>query len=195
MELGHTTKLENWLRLLENGQPEAREAIIEHTLERLRGLAHRVLRTEARVRSRADTGDLLQEAVIRLHRSLAELKPNTPGEFYGLASTQLRRAVIDLARKHFGPDGDGRHQQTLGPEVIERYSEPQTPDDWLDLNEAVESLDDEHRRLIDLLVYQGITQHEAATVLGVSVATLKRRWQDTRVLLRRKLDDQPDARL
>jgi RNA polymerase sigma-70 factor (ECF subfamily) len=36
---------------------------------------------------------------------------------------------------------------------------------------------------VGLLFYEGLTQEEAATVLGVSLRTLKRRWQSARCRL------------
>ena len=47
----------------------------------------------------------------------------------------------------------------------------------------VEKLTDEQREVFDLLWYEGLTQPEAATILGVSLKTVKRRWQDARLFL------------
>ena len=41
MEIGHTTQLQNWLSVLE--KDDVRSEIIEHTCERLRGLARKML--------------------------------------------------------------------------------------------------------------------------------------------------------
>ena len=47
---------------------------------------------------------------------------------------------------------------------------------WTELHEQVEALPPEEREAFDLLYYQDLPQAEAAQVLGVSLATLKRRW-------------------
>jgi RNA polymerase sigma factor (sigma-70 family) len=47
----------------------------------------------------------------------------------------------------------------------------------------VERLSDEEREVIDLLWYQGLTQGEAAEVLGVSEKTINRRWMAARMRL------------
>lgn len=46
---------------------------------------------------------------------------------------------------------------------------------------------DEQREIVNLLWYEGLSQPEAAAVLGVSLATVKRRWQAARLALYQKL--------
>ncbi len=89
--MGHTTKLQHWLTLAGRGDTEARNQIIDHTCERLRLLTRKMLRGYPSVRRWSETDDVLQNAMIRLHRSLAEVKPESPRQFYGLAATQIRR--------------------------------------------------------------------------------------------------------
>ena len=132
MDGGHTTALGKWLQRLEAGCPEAQAAIIEHTCERLRYTAKGMLRMSPKVRRWAETDDLLQDALVRLHRSLAQVKPTTAREFYGLAATQLRRQLIDLARKHYGPNGVGTRHQLCENEHVEtmKPKPPESLDDW-----------------------------------------------------------------
>ena len=49
-----------------------------------------------------------------------------------------------------------------------------------EFHQKVEELPKEQREVFDLLYYHGVTQPEAAQVLGMSERTLKRRWQETR---------------
>jgi RNA polymerase sigma-70 factor (ECF subfamily) len=51
----------------------------------------------------------------------------------------------------------------------------------------VEALPEPERAAFDLLWYQGLTQEEAAQVLGVSISTVKRRWLDARLSLQQAL--------
>lgn len=185
MTTGHTTALGQWLGRLEAGCPEAQEAIIEHTCERLQNMAKRMLRTSPKVRRWAETDDLLQDALVRLHRSLAQVKPTTTKEFYGLAATQLRRQLIDLARKHFGPEGIGTNLPTNESDRISLVAStpPESLDDWSEFHQQVELLPVELKEVVDQLWYEGLTQSDAAKVLGISLATLKRRWQAARLSL------------
>lgn len=57
--------------------------------------------------------------------------------------------------------------------------------------EQVDKLPDEEREVFGLLWYEGLTQPEAASVLNVSLKTVKRRWQSARLLLHRAMRGQP----
>ena len=48
----------------------------------------------------------------------------------------------------------------------------------------------EHRELFDLLYYSGLSQEEAAEVLGVSERTVKRRWRSAKLVLYDRLGGQ-----
>jgi len=185
MDGGHTTALGKWLQRLEAGCPEAQAAIIEHTCERLRYTAKGMLRMSPKVRRWAETDDLLQDALVRLHRSLAQVKPTTAREFYGLAATQLRRQLIDLARKHYGPNGVGTRHQLSENEYVEtmKPKPPESLDDWTEFHEQVNRLPRELYEVFHLLYYQGVTQAEAAKMMNIGLATLKRRWQEARMML------------
>ena len=186
MEVGHTTQLQNWLNVLD--RDDVRGQIIEHTCDRLRGLARRMLRGFPGVHRWSETDDVLQNALIRLHRSLAEVKPQSARQFYGLASTQIRRELLDLARSQFGPAGIGKNHQTDGGMAAESaVDEPQSMEDWTAFHEEVEKLPNEEQEVFGLLWYGGLNQADAAKVLGISLATLKRRWQVARLHLHEAL--------
>lgn len=183
--LGHTTKLQSLLDSLNNGNPDAHEKVIEHACERLERLTRRMLRGYSRVKRWEQTGDVLQNSLLRLHRSLLQLRPKTPREFYGLAATQIRRELIDLARRHYADKGIGSNHETDRQEGVPRIEkavvEPQDLESWTMFHEAVEALPNEQKEVFDLLWYEGMTQPEAGTLLGVSLKTVKRRWQAARL--------------
>jgi len=192
MELGHTQRLGEWLDLARQGKVDARNEIIEHACERLRVLTRKMLKNYPRVKRWSETDDVLQNAMIRLHRSLAEIQPETPREFYGLATTQIRRELIDLARHHYGAHGNGANHDTDGGEAAIKQPdgrEPESLEAWSKFHEAVEGLPEEQREVVNLLWYEGISQPEAATMLGISLATLKRRWQAARITLGKLIED------
>ena len=150
-----------------------------------------MIRTNHRVRRWTETDDLLQNSLIRLHRSLAEVRPESARQFYGLAMTHIRRELIDLARKHFGAEGVGANHLTDGGIAAENKSndaEPETIEAWAEFHEVVDDLPEPEREVVDLLWYGEMTQPEAAEVLGISLATLKRRWQSARIRLSEHLN-------
>ncbi len=189
--MGHTTDLRNQLKRLSEGCPESRRTIIEHCCDRLRTMARRMLKKYPGVGRWSDTDDVLQESLLRLHRALATVQPESVRKFYGLAATQIRRELIDLARKHFGPLGVGTKHDTDAGKAAEGHPdshfEPETIAAWTEFHEAVEELPEAEKEVFSLLWYDGLIQSDAARVLGISLATLKRRWVSARLLLQDRL--------
>lgn len=180
-----TTELDRLIQRLGQGDTTARNEIIDRACDRVRRLTRRMLRNYPGVRRWSETDDVLQGALMRLHRSLSQVHPDSTRSFFGLAATQIRRELIDLARHHFGPEGHGANHHTDGGEAIERSldgrEEPNSLTKWTAFHEHVGDMPEEQREVFDLLWYEGLTQPEAAEVLGVSLATLKRRWQSARL--------------
>ncbi len=191
---------EGWLALAQSGDDSAWDAIIDHSCERLRRLARRMLRNYPALRRWEQTDDILQNAVIRLHRSLRAVKPESSSQFYGLAATQIRRSLLDLTRHHFGPHGTGANHHTDHPpkqdgqsvSAVESHAatglEPSTLAEWSEFHQAVEGLPEQEQQVFNLLWYDGMSQPEAATVSGIPLRTLKRRWQAARLKLIELMD-------
>jgi len=189
--MDHTTQLQHCLDLARRGDPEARGQIIDHACERLRLLTRTMLRGYPSVKRWSETDDVLQNAMIRLHRSLAEVRPESPRQFYGLAATQIRRELIDLSRHYCGAEGLGARHHTDGGRSVEARADtcigPEGMDGWAEFHQEVERLPDEQREIVNLLWYEGLSQPEAASVLDISLATAKRRWQAARLALYERL--------
>lgn len=182
----HTAELRNRLQLLQSGSPNAKAALIEHACERLRMLTHRMLKNYPRVGRWTDTGDVLQAALMRLHRSLDSVKPESAEQFYSLAATQIRRELLDLVKHHYGPEGRGANHQTDTGSLLKQNSvscEPSNLIEWEEFHQHVGSLPEMQRKVVELLWYEGLPQTDAAEVLGISLATLKRRWAEARLTL------------
>jgi len=191
--MSHTTELKNQLEQLRNGSKEAREQLIEHACERLRVLTRKMLKRFPGVQRWSQTDDVLQAALLKLHRALASIQPNSPAEFYGLAATQIRRVLLDLARHFSGPEGIGANHKTDTGSIVGgrefRDAEPSNIEEWSRFHNAVETLPDEQRQAVDLVWYEGMSQSEAADVLNVSLATLKRRWAAAKMTLCEVIED------
>jgi RNA polymerase sigma-70 factor (ECF subfamily) len=154
-----------------------------------------MLRSFARVKRWEQTDDVLQNALLRLWGALRNVTPKSARDFYGLAAMQIRRELIDLARQYYGPTGLGANQASnvagedsagATPAACDRADttlEPSRLAIWSEFHLRVEGLPDEEREVFDLLWYQELTHVEAARLLGISEATVKRRW----VAARRRL--------
>ncbi len=191
MTIGHTTKLQHWLNLARQGDADARNRVVIHVCERLRLLTRKMLRGYPTVKRWSETDDVLQNAMLRLHRSLSEVQPESPRQFYGLAATQIRRELIDLARHFNGPQGIGANHHTDDGKICESSpgAEPENLETWTEFHQAVEALPEDQRDVVSLLWYEDLSQPEAAEVLGISLATLKRRWQVARLALFDRMKD------
>jgi RNA polymerase sigma-70 factor (ECF subfamily) len=190
-----TTVIQGWIDRLNAGDDSARAALLECASSRLTRLARKMLRGYAGVSRWEQTGDVLQSALIRLDRALRQIHPPSSRDFFRLAAAQLRRELIDLARHYYGPQGFGTHHSTQAgiresadAALAEREPSDTTYDpiqlaSWTEFHREAEGLPDEDRELFDLLWYQGLTQPEAAAVLGVSERTVSRRWIAARLRL------------
>jgi RNA polymerase sigma-70 factor (ECF subfamily) len=142
-----------------------------------------------------EADDLLQESMLRLWKSLADVKPTTVSEFMGLAALQMRRSLRDLARKHFGRRSESRsserksHQlnlrlrSTMGQGMTVADDVRNSPDvmlSWSEFHEAADRLPQPERNCFDLMYYHGLPQSEVAELMNVSTRQVARYWQSAR---------------
>jgi RNA polymerase sigma factor (TIGR02999 family) len=152
----------------------------------LREIAGAAFRTEARDHTLQPTA-LVNEAYLRLC-GLDRLTWRDRSHFLALAARVMRQVLVDHARR--------RDAQRRGPRRLETLVESEVvgleqPVDVLDLNralEALEAIDSERSRLVELRFFAGLTTEEAAEVLGLSSRTVKRRWQATKTWLLMELE-------
>ena len=181
------------------GDESAREELLEHTYERLRVCVQRMLRRYPRLRRWEQTDDVLQNAVVKLHRSLEDVKPESAAHFFGLAALQIKRVLIDLTRHYFGNQGQGAHHETNaaasdGPDQPKyeegiRRDEPQSLAEWKEFHDATEELSEPLRDVFNLYFYGGLQLREIAAALEISERTVDRRWADVKLKLREIFPD------
>src|SRR5260370_18816818 len=92
--------LHDVLARFQGGDDAALDELICRTGDRLERLAHNMLLGFPTVRALEQTGDVLQSALVRLTRSLREVRPPTPADFFPLAAVQIRRELLHLVRYH-----------------------------------------------------------------------------------------------
>jgi RNA polymerase sigma factor (sigma-70 family) len=179
--LGSTTHLQSLLDSLRKGHDSALEPLLHHSMNRCRALAHRMFRRHRDLRTLDETDDVLQRAMVRLYRTLAQIRPPTVLAYFGLAARQIRWVLCDLARKHAAT----KHvSPTTEDEPHYKGGEPSDLMEWTEFHEKIDALPDEEREVFDLLFYQDVSQADAAALLRISVRSVKRRWQRARLLLR-----------
>src|SRR5580704_7430008 len=94
-----SVNLRNYIARWQAGDRAAADELLRATSARLEKLARRMTRSFPNVRGQADTGDVLQNSLIRLLRTLQTLRPATTRDFFNLAAVHIRRELLDLARR------------------------------------------------------------------------------------------------
>ncbi len=201
-----TIVVQRLLDQLKSGNREASQQLLNVTMERLRLLVQTILADRPAIKRWEEIDDVLQNSSVRLWRALEKHHPPTPLDYFRLAASVIRRELIDLSRRYFGPLGVAANQvkswlpdDSRNPLPIDNLSDgtndPVKMGNWSEFHEYIESLPADEQLLFDLLWYQGLTMQDAAEASGLSERTLRRRWRAARINLHRDLlaDDLPPA--
>ncbi|NCA12183.1 sigma-70 family RNA polymerase sigma factor [bacterium] len=196
--------LDDCLARLAAGDLSARDRIIELCGDRIRHLAHRMLAGFPNVRRWDDTDDVFQAAAMRLHRSLGQLPIGSPRDLLAIAATEIRRELIDLARKHAGPESYAANHatnllraepgRTTSARHVDGLAARDTDlDRWTIFQETVERLPDDAREVFHLVWFLGADQKTIAGLLDCSERTVKTRWREAREAVKAALGGESPA--
>jgi RNA polymerase sigma-70 factor (ECF subfamily) len=179
---GEVTRL---LNAAGQGDPEAIDRLLPLVYDELRRLAGAYFRRERGEHTLQATA-LVHEAYLRLVDQREPIESR--GHFMALAATQMRRVLLDYARRHdAGRRGGGARRVELQDTIA--LGGPATVD-IIALDDALEklaALDAAQARLVELRFFGGLSVDETAGLLGVSTATVKRSWSSARAFLRREM--------
>lgn len=196
MPVGSDTQLQNLIDLAKSGDPKARSLLLDHACDRLLRLTRKMFRNYPTLRRWEATDDVFQGALIRLHRALGAVDLQSVRHFFNLAGLQIRRELLDLLKHHLGPAGAATHHHTdhqpadqVGGSLHAVLEEPEDLSMWTEFHKRVDGLSGEHKEIVNLLFYEGLGQEEAATLLNVSLRTIKRRWQEAKLILQESTSD------
>jgi RNA polymerase sigma factor (TIGR02999 family) len=178
--------------MIPHEQPDADsvDALVSRHYDELRRLAHAYLRRERR-RDTLQTTGLVSEAYLRI-AGVSGLDSADRARFFALASTTMRRVLVDHARRR------RRLKRGVEPEAIP-LDAPDVVDAAMNDVEAEElvALDDALTRLerinprgsavVQHRFFGGLTLAETADVLGVSEKTVQRDWIASRAWLRKEV--------
>ncbi len=173
MSEGKTTILvESWLKPLQNPDSDqgrqARNELIEHSHRRMKAMCHKMFFSSLKSSGVVDWEDVYQEAALKLWKALADAKPDSVRQYFGLATKKIQEVSKDMCRKYV------RDLPELT--AADASHSPVTAAMWTEFHEKVKALDDDLRETFELLWYHGLTQKEAAAILEVDESTVKRRY-------------------
>jgi len=137
-------------------------------------------------------GQTLQATAL-VHEAYLRLAGATPAwsnrqHFLGIAARSMRQILVEHARargaqkRWGGMDRVSLHESVANPALAEAMLPA--------LDEALtrlEQIDPEQARIVELRYFMGLDINETAAALGISPATVKRRWAMARAWLHREL--------
>ena len=177
-----TELLMNWSK----GDLEAREALIPLVYDELRRLAASCLRRERPDHTLQPTA-LVNEAYLRLVEE-RNVNWQSRSHFFGVSAKLMRRILVDHARAHLAEKrGSGMPKVGL-TEAIAMSKE--RPAELLALDESLTrlaELDPQQALIVELRIFAGLTVEEAARLLNISPATVKRDWSVAKAWLLREV--------
>jgi RNA polymerase sigma factor (TIGR02999 family) len=177
-----TDLLKRW----STGDQQAFDEMLPLVYDDLKQLAERSLRQESRSPTLNCTA-LVHEAYLRL-ADQREVHWKNREQFLGVAAQLMRRVLVDYSRGH-GAQKRGKGFKEVFLEEAAGFSKGKASD-VIALDDALNRLaefDPQQARLVEMRFFGGLSIEEAAGVMGVSRATVKRHWNLSKAWLAREL--------
>ncbi len=164
------------------GDPKAKAQLFERIYPELRQIAaNRVRGLWPGVTLRPT--ELIHETWLRLAESEG-LSFDHRGKFYAMAAVIMRHILVDRARARRSL----KRQQTEDWPIVTGLPNGL---DYPEISQAIDALEgvcERQARQVDLRFFGGFTAAEAAEILGVSSATLRRDWVAARMFIKQYLE-------
>jgi len=166
------------------GDEEALCAALPLVYDELRRLAHHYMRGERPDHTLQGTA-LVHEAYVRLQKQGAfPFKDRT--HFVAVCAQLMRQILVEYARSHRAAKRDGGCKLELDDTVVfQRRSL-----DLVALDDALAELaklNPQQSKIVELRFFGGLSIEESARVLGLSSATVMRKWSTARIWLHQQL--------
>jgi RNA polymerase sigma-70 factor (ECF subfamily) len=182
-ETGPVTEI---LASLRAGRAGAEEELFQAVYAELRRLAQSQMNHQGPGHTLQPTA-LVHEAYLRLAGN-EDAGWNDRAHFLAAAARAMRSILVDHYRRGSAARrGGGRERVPLHTDIQEA---PGPDIDLVALNEALERLEEaspERSRIVELRYFAGLTNEEAAKVLGVDERTAYRMWEFSRTWLSREM--------
>jgi len=165
------------LSAIEQGDPNASEQLLPLVYDELRKLAAQKLALEKPGQTLQATA-LVHEVYLRLVDGEVIQRWESRGHFFAAASEAMRRILVDNARRKRAEKHGGRWARQELDDVD--IAAPAPSEDLLALDEALAKLeanDPVKAQLVKLRYFSGLSEEDAARVLGISRATVQRHWR------------------
>lgn len=178
-----TQLLKDW----SEGNQIALDKLMPLVYEELRRQASRYLQNERQGHTLQTTA-LIHEAYLKLI-GINEIEWQNRNHFFALASTAMRRILVDYARER-KRDKRGGSAENLPLDEALMISANEKSVDLISLDEALNrlaKLDERQARVVELRYFSGLSIDETAEVLGVSNATVRLDWNLAKAWLKQEI--------
>ena len=168
------------------GEQEALDKLAPLVYEELRRLAHTYMRGQRKGHTLQTTA-LVNEAYLRLV-DCSKVNWRNRAHFLAMSAQLMRRILVDYARSWRSLKGGGAAEK-IPLEEIKVASAERDPD-LIELDDALKALasvDVRKSQVVELRFFGGLTEEEAAEVLGVSPDTILREWKAAKTWLAREM--------
>jgi RNA polymerase sigma factor (TIGR02999 family) len=179
--LGDMADVTQILNAIERGDSHAAAELLPLVYDELRKLA--ALQMAHDRRETLNPTALVHEAYLRLVGERNDRLYHDRGHFFAAAATAMRHIRIDQARRKQSQKHGGNVQRL----ELDDVAGPTTDQELLALDEALLQLavlDPRKAQLVELRFFAGLTNDQAAAVLGISPTTADRDWAFARAWLR-----------
>ena len=169
------------LRRLGTGEEHAAAELLPRIYGELKQLAEKMMRRER--------NDHTLQATILVHEAYLKLVNNERANwqdrshFLAVAATQMRRFLIDHARKYNAAKRNANNNSIAIEDASEQQLFKSDKVDVLHLDEILTELAEmnpRHAKVVEFRYFAGMTVKETALALGVSEATVKNDWRAAR---------------
>jgi len=154
--------------------------LYDHYAAALFGVIVRIVRDEHL------SEDVLQETFVRIWANSASYDP-AKGRLFTWMMNIARNLAIDRTRSSMYLQRKQNQDITEYVDDIDGRSTTQSTEDHIGLREVVARLSPEHRQLVEMMYFFGMTQAEIAEKTGTALGTVKTRLRAAISVLRKQL--------
>lgn len=196
---GRGQEITQLLQGARDGSTASADRLMSAVYDDLRLLARGVMASENRDHTLQPTA-VVNEAFLRLFRpAKAEnggwksvpIDWQNRAHFLAVAARQMRLVLVDYARQRRAAKRGGGFKisiEDIGPIALGETHDFEAIDQLLNL---LATKDANAARVVELKFFGGLTDREAALVMNISAATLRRDWDFARSWLRHQLKSSP----
>jgi RNA polymerase sigma factor (TIGR02999 family) len=180
-EMAELASLTEQLQHFSSGERQVAEAMLREILPKLHQIAVRELRRERSIAQLSPT-ELINEVWLR-NLGRGGWQVNSRNHFYAIASLAMRRVLIDLGRARMAQRrgcGEGVSPPVEGTSLQAVAASPESMVQIGMLMDALEKVDKEWARVVDMHYFAGFTLEEIAEITGLSLRQIRQRWEKGR---------------